>query len=145
MDSSLNHTCHFIKSVFMTSRNSVWSSFFIVYFWLNSVLIFLFKDPSGVILGASVTACLDIWRHTDLWSRGAVAQILGKIFITPVDHQWHHSSGSHNCNFGANLKIWDRLHNTLKTDCQKPVEFGSPLPTHGSRLLYPFFQKENAK
>jgi len=127
--------------LFMTSRNSVWSSFFIVYFWLNSVLIFLFKDPSGVILGASITAVLDIWRHTDLWASSKWTAKLGMVFITPCAHHWHHSRNTVNCNFGANLIIWDHLHGTAKSTEELPVEIGAPLEGNGPRLIYPLFSK----
>ncbi len=35
--------------------------------WVNGLLIFLLKDPRAFILSASITASLDLWRHTSFF------------------------------------------------------------------------------
>ncbi|MEM9486022.1 MAG: sterol desaturase family protein, partial [Cyanobacteria bacterium P01_F01_bin.116] len=58
--------------------------------------------------------------------------------ILPQDHGWHHHSGEDGCNYGANLKLWDRLHGTWHASEQWPSQLGqsSGLPLW-RQLLYP--------
>ncbi|MEA5463639.1 sterol desaturase family protein [Leptothoe sp. PORK10 BA2] len=47
-----------------TSRNTLWSSFLLVYLWGHGLLIYLLADPTAYVLGMSLTAALDLWRHS---------------------------------------------------------------------------------
>jgi sterol desaturase/sphingolipid hydroxylase (fatty acid hydroxylase superfamily) len=63
---------------------------------------------------------LDLWRHSGFTIPEKAENLIGRIFITPKDHGWHHSSTTHGKNFGANFSIWDKWHSTYyqsSTDC----------------------------
>ncbi|MBE9068731.1 sterol desaturase family protein [Leptolyngbya cf. ectocarpi LEGE 11479] len=121
-----------------TSRNTLWSSFLIVYLWVHGLLIYLLADPSVYVLGVSLTAALDLWRHGRFGPqpRSQLYQWLSGWLILPQDHGWHHQGTA--CNYGANLKLWDRLHGTLHLSAQWPTTLGQPshLPLW-RQLLYP--------
>jgi sterol desaturase/sphingolipid hydroxylase (fatty acid hydroxylase superfamily) len=121
--------------VLVTARNTLWTPLLIVYVWLNGIFLFLLRDPSGFLLGISLTAALDLWRH----SPHRVPRPLSWMIITPSDHAWHHSRARTDVNFGANLSIWDRLHGTYATDERSPEVLGVEVPmTAARRLLFPF-------
>ncbi len=128
----------------VTSRNSLWTSFFIVYFWVNGTLLFFLKEPSGLFLGAALTAALDIWTHSRLWSDRVpvLSRLVSLVFITPKDHAWHHSRNDFDCNFGATLKLWDRIHGTFHEYAGWPEHLGIDREnlTGIRALLYPLFQ-----
>jgi len=67
-------------------------------------------------------------RHSHIWlSFGP----LERIFISPAQHQIHHSSAPehHNLNFGSQLSIWDRMGGTLyRTDQYERLNFGLKRP-----------------
>lgn len=127
--------------VWVTSRNTFWSPLFIIYLWLNGFFIFILKDPAPFILSASITAALDIWRHSELSpKKGTLLNLLiSSCFITPHEHGWHHSTNKSNCNFGANLNWWDKLHNTYYSPETNPPLLGIELQMNiWKRLFYPF-------
>ena len=123
-----------------TSRNTLWSSFLIVYLWVHGLFIYLLNDPTAYIVGVSLTAALDLWRHSRFspqpksWEYRWLAGWL----ILPQDHSWHHHSAAKACNYGANFKLWDRLHDTLHQSDQWPTTLGQA--SHLSlwrKLIYP--------
>lgn len=125
-----------------TSRNTLWSSFLIVYLWVHGLAIYLLADPTVYILGVSLTAALDLWRHSRFSPRSGsqLYRWLAGWLMLPQDHGWHHQSSASvdACNYGANLKLWDRLHGTLHSSAQWPASLGQP--SHLSlwrQLLYP--------
>lgn len=127
--------------VFITSRNTLWAPLLIIYIWANGVFIFLLKDPAPFILSASLTASLDLWRHTKFAPTpgSTFHRILAVILITPNEHSWHHSSNRTDSNFGANLSLWDRIHGTYYSPADSPQSFGILLPFNLKRkLLFPF-------
>ena len=81
---------------------------------MNGLFVYLLADARGYLVAVSVTAALDLWRH----SRFGVARgsglygVLSPWLMLPQDHGWHHGSGLRGCNFGANLKVWDRWYGT---------------------------------
>ena len=105
-----------------TSRNTLWSSFLIVYLWIHGLFIYLLDSPTAYVLGVSLTAALDLWRHSRFSPSGPWYYWLSGWLILPQDHGWHHHSAV--CNYGANLKLWDRLHNTLHSSNQWPSRLG---------------------
>lgn len=137
----VHHTVtHF--DVLGTSRNTIWASFFIVYLWIHALFLYLLADPTGYIFGVSLTSALDLWRHSQLiiptnsWLYGFLSPWL----ILPQDHSWHHSSQFFNCNYGANLKLWDRLHGTFYGNSELRTEIGRTTSlTLMQKLLFPFF------
>lgn len=137
---AVHHTPQHID-VFIASRNTLWTPLLIIYVWANGFFIFILKDPAPFILSASITASLDLWRHTRFAPKpgSPFHRILAAILITPNEHLWHHSSDRIQSNFGANLSIWDRIHRTYYSPAGSPQSFGIPLPFDLKRkLLFPF-------
>lgn len=124
-----------------TSRNTVWASFLIVYLWVHSLFLYLLADRTGYLLGVSLTSALDLWRHSQLImpSKSWLYRYLSPWLILPQEHAWHHSSQSPNCNYGANLKLWDRLHGTYYAASELPTELGTATCLNlYQKLLFPF-------
>ncbi|NEQ53759.1 MAG: sterol desaturase family protein [Leptolyngbya sp. SIO3F4] len=123
-----------------TSRNTLWSSFLIVYLWVHGLFIYLLADPTAYVLGVSLTAALDLWRHSQFspLPESQLHRWLSGWLILPQDHGWHHKRDTDTCNYGANLKIWDCLHGTLQQSTQWPTALGQ---TSGlslwRQLIYP--------
>lgn len=112
--------------VFSTSRNSWFSSFFILYFWINATFIFLLANPTGFVVSMALTAGLDLWRHSGFNNArlSNFYRLLSILFITPHEHHWHHSKDTESTNFGANLCIWDKLHGTYVSGPTWPENYG---------------------
>ncbi len=124
-----------------TSRNTIWSSFLILYLWVHGLMIYAIDDPTGYVFGVSLTASLDLWRHSRLslpahrWRHQPITQWL----IVPHDHAQHHSSNYTGYNFGANLNIWDKLHRTYRSSNDYPEQLGIQVKLPLLRqLLAPF-------
>jgi sterol desaturase/sphingolipid hydroxylase (fatty acid hydroxylase superfamily) len=144
---AVHHTPEHLD-LFITSRNTLWTSLLIVYVWANGLLIFLLKDPRAFLLSVSITASLDLWRHTSFFFQPNVFlhRIVAFCLITPNEHAWHHSSAKPNKNFGANLSIWDRLHGTYYSPASLPEHFGIPSNLDLKRkLFYPFTNKSSVR
>ncbi len=129
-----------------TSRNSLWSSFFILYLWVHALMIYLLHNPSGYLWGISLTAMLDLWRHSQLGPRPKswLHRALSAWLVLPQDHAHHHAHQRHTCNFGANLKIWDRIHHTdhkasrlLKDASSQAIDLPASMSLW-QKLFYPF-------
>ena len=97
-----------------TSRNTLWTSFFIVYLWIHSLFIYFLQEPKYYILGISLSSALDLWRHSNFTPipNSLLYRCLSPWLILPQDHAWHHSGNCVVGNYGANLKLWDKLHGT---------------------------------
>jgi sterol desaturase/sphingolipid hydroxylase (fatty acid hydroxylase superfamily) len=141
---------HTVSQMDMVScaRNTLWSSLFLPYVWLNSLIIYLLQDARGYILALSCTYLLDLWRHSSLnINQGSLlCHGLNNWLILPQDHKLHHGQ-TDGGNFGANLKIWDKLHGTYLKDTSPEVVSQSnslqPVPiklnlTLWQQLFWPF-------
>jgi sterol desaturase/sphingolipid hydroxylase (fatty acid hydroxylase superfamily) len=131
------HAVHHTASrldVLVTSRNTLWTPLLIVYVWAGLAAILILRDPSAFLLGLSLTAALDLWRHSPLVPPQHVRAALSWIVVTPQEHAWHHSRSRTDVNFGANFTIWDRLHGTFHATGAFPEQLGVDLPL---RLLLP--------
>ena len=97
-----------------TSRNTLWTSFLIIYLWVHPLFIYLIQDPSYYILGVSLTSALDLWRHScfNISQNSLLYRCLSLWLILPQDHASHHASCCIKGNYGANFKLWDRIHGT---------------------------------
>ncbi|MGB3508571.1 MAG: sterol desaturase family protein [Microcoleaceae cyanobacterium] len=129
------------RNVFGTSRNTLWTSFFIIYLWVHSLFIYLLTDSSWYILGVSLTSALDLWRHSEIEpkSNNFLACFLSPWLILPQDHAWHHSNNPKIGNYGANLKIWDVIHGTNFTSDKPPQNLGITTQlTLKQKLFFPF-------
>ena len=125
------HAVHHTASrldVVVTSRNTLWTPLLIVYVWAGAAAILLLRDPSGFVLGLSLTAALDLWRHSPLVPPPRVRRALAWLLVTPHEHAWHHSRSRMDTNFGANFTIWDRLHGTFDGNDETPERLGLDLP-----------------
>lgn len=109
-----------------TSRNTLWTSFFIVYLWMHSLFLYLLQDPYWYILGISVSSALDLWRHSNFTPKvnSWLYYCLSPWLILPQDHAWHHSSNCDRANYGANLKLWDKIHRTYYQSDNLPNSLG---------------------
>lgn len=137
---AVHHTAEHLD-LFITSRNTLWTSLLIVYVWVNGFFIFLLREPQAYILAVSLTASLDLWRHTTFGfrQRSAFYGLLAALLITPHEHAWHHSSTKSGRNFGANLSLWDKLHGTYYSPAASPEQLGIPTSlTLPRKLLFPF-------
>jgi sterol desaturase/sphingolipid hydroxylase (fatty acid hydroxylase superfamily) len=124
-----------------TSRNTLWTSLFIVYLWVHSFFIYLLQDSTWYVLGVSLTSALDLWRHSNFGITGKswLYYCLYSWLILPQDHAWHHASHENGGNYGANLKIWDKIHGTYLDYDDFPDSLGVETKLSLSqKLLLPF-------
>ena len=110
--------------VVVTSRNTLWTPLLIVYVWTTAAAVLLLRDPRGWLLGISLTAALDLWRHSPMTLPAFARRTLSLVLITPHEHAWHHSTSRHDVNFGANFSIWDRMHGTYAAPDDAPSSLG---------------------
>lgn len=122
---AVHHTAQ-AMDVLVTGRNTIFTPLFIVYFWVNSALMYLLADPAPFVLAASLTAALDLWRHSTLAPKAGSAfhHALAAVLITPHEHAWHHSRDTHGLNYGANLSWWDKLHRSYRFGATAPTALG---------------------
>lgn len=124
-----------------TSRNTLWTSLLIVYLWIHTLFLYLLADPTGYLVGVSLTSALDLWRHSRLMisTNNWLYRFVSPWLILPQDHVWHHCSEVYHCNYGANLKLWDKLHGTYHESNELPSAIGIPTSlTFTQKLLFPF-------
>jgi sterol desaturase/sphingolipid hydroxylase (fatty acid hydroxylase superfamily) len=125
--------------VFTTSRNTLWSSFFIIYLWLNGTMLYFLAEPATYLGAMTLTFSLDLWRHSPVHPPRWLARVLGRFLIMPRDHAWHHSRDVYDVNFGANLNFWDRLHGTWHDPGKHPESIGVDTELSlAAKLLWPF-------
>ncbi|AWX15771.1 sterol desaturase [Mergibacter septicus] len=97
--------------------------------------IFLWGVGSGLTIYTIGGANIFIWlmamlggnlRHSHIYLRYPKA--LERWFISPAQHQLHHTYQFAARNYGGYLSIFDRLFNTLQTseNIQQPTQFGFP-------------------
>lgn len=132
--------------VLATSRNSIWSSFLIVYVWINSFAIYLLADPAPYVVALSLTAALDLWRHSEIESKGRwFEKFLSRylFLVTPADHATHHDKRA-KFNYGANLNLFDKIHGTYEFPKEKIWnQLGIETKLSLTReLFYPFDAKK---
>lgn len=124
-----------------TSRNSLLTHLVLPYIWLNSIFIYLLKDPAAYILAFSITAMLDLWRHSKLYPEDKTWPWLERFLITPRAHGWHHSTTQTRSYYGANLVWWDQLHGSARPELlsSSPPHYGMSMPGEwAQRLLFPW-------
>lgn len=129
------------RQVLGTSRNTLWTSFLIVYLWIHALFIYWLQDPTAYMIGVSLTAILDLWRHSEIEPLPGTLlhRVLSPWLILPMDHAWHHAQDSGGANYGANLKLWDRLHGTNYYSNSAPNALGiSTDLTLAQKLIWPF-------
>lgn len=139
--------CHLVHhtvtemDVLGTSRNTLWTSFLIVYLWIHALAIYLLRDPSWYVLGVSLTSALDLWRHSQFGPvEGSwLYRLLNPWLNLPQDHAWHHAEIA-GYNFGANFKLWDKIHGTYYSNNSLPDRLGIKTDfTLAQKLIWPYF------
>ncbi|MBD2207512.1 sterol desaturase family protein [Calothrix sp. FACHB-1219] len=140
---SLHQVHHTVTQmdVLGTSRNTAWTSFLIIYLWIHPLFLYLLANPTAYLLGVSLTSALDLWRHSRLIisPNNWLYKFVSSWLILPQDHAWHHCSEIYNCNYGANFKLWDKLHGTYYENQELPSKIGIFTSlTLSQKLLFPF-------
>lgn len=128
-------------NVLSTSRNTLWTSFLIVYLWVHALFIYLLQDPTWYIAGVSLTCALDLWRHSAIAPKpkSLLYRLLSVLLILPQDHAWHHATASDRANYGANFKLWDMIHRTYYKCENSPASLGVKTDlTLIEKLVWPF-------
>jgi sterol desaturase/sphingolipid hydroxylase (fatty acid hydroxylase superfamily) len=124
---AVHHTAREMD-VFVTSRNTLWTSALIVYLWGGSWFTYALHDASGYLAGAALTSILDLARHTSIdlsrWPR--LERLLGAALVLPRDHALHHADLERHGNYAANIVLWDRLHGTYLGARAVPARLGIP-------------------
>ncbi len=112
--------------LFMTARNSLATPLFIVYIWVNGLLCFVLRNPEPIFWSIGLSGLLDSWHHTDFAPRpgSGLHRVLSRVWITPIEHAWHHSAELFGKNFGAVWSLWDRLHGTFHRADVWPERYG---------------------
>ena len=115
--------------IIVSSRNSVWTSFLFPYLWFNALFLFLLNDQTMYLAALSLSAVSDLWRHSYLCPKAdtILYKIISSVFITPIDHAWHHSRSKGRVNFGANLNIWDKMYGSFYKGNEFPDDLGFKL------------------
>lgn len=139
---SLHQVHHTVTQmdVLGTSRNTIWSSFLILYLWVHPLFLYALQNPTGYVLGVTLTAILDLWRHSAIApnSSSLLTHLLSPWLVLPQDHAWHHAQ-IEGCNYGANLKLWDKLHGTYYQSDRAPERLGIEINlTLAQQLFWPF-------
>ncbi len=82
--------------------------------WVGALLSAALTDPTPYVAAIAAGFVLDGWRHADLFAtpRGPIGRVIAWALVLPQEHALHHSIPERAVNFGANLKLWDRLHGT---------------------------------
>lgn len=120
---------------------------------VSGVFIYFFGSMISVIEIAGVNALLFLFllagsnlRHSHI--KLAYPKGVETLFISPFQHQLHHSTKYFNKNFGGYLAIWDTLFGTLQTSktvlsCKEKIRFGVATQRFQtlSNLLFVPFQK----
>jgi sterol desaturase/sphingolipid hydroxylase (fatty acid hydroxylase superfamily) len=136
---AVHHTAR-AMDVFVTSRNTLWTSALIIYLWSSSWFAYALRDPSGYLAGAALTAVLDLARHSplDLSRWPGVERALRAVFILPRDHALHHADTEEHGNYAANFALWDRLHGTYLGPRGVPARLGvAPSGSLVRQLFWP--------
>lgn len=112
--------------------------------WQTTVASVLIVNPSirMVMVFLIVTACY--FQHANLKVR--FPNWIDLIFITPLNHRWHHSQISvkpRGQNFGLLLSVWDRWLGSHFVPAYEPDKLGTDTEypkTLFARLIYPFIK-----
>ncbi len=153
--------------VFLLIRNVIYS--LIVGAVTGIMLFFLMGEISLLTIGSAnagyviFNALGSNLRHSHIWL--SYGPVLEHIFISPAQHQIHHSCAvkHHNKNYGEVFAFWDWMFGTLYIPKEQEIlEFGladsqgnpieQPHPTLAAALFHPFIEnwntyvaKDNAK
>jgi sterol desaturase/sphingolipid hydroxylase (fatty acid hydroxylase superfamily) len=116
-------------------RHSLWECVLSPSFWVCGAVGHVLSRPAPLFVALWTGFLLDVWRHSRLRTRagGGPASLLKAILITPEEHAVHHVEPAIPGNYGANLKVWDRLHGTYVPAGPPGAVYG--VPTRDGPLL----------
>jgi sterol desaturase/sphingolipid hydroxylase (fatty acid hydroxylase superfamily) len=120
---------------------------------VSGVFIYLFGAMIGIyeILGTNILLYIfsmlgSNLRHSHI--KVSYPKIVENIFVSPFQHQLHHSTKYHNKNFGGYLSIWDTIFGTLQQSknvlqSKEKIRFGVEIKDFQtlSNLLFVPFKK----
>ncbi len=132
--------------ILASSRNTIWSPFFMVYFWLTPLILFLAVNPAPFLTLAGFGLFINFWGHTgfDLRQGSWPERMLSLAIIQPRDHHWHHSAENPHCNFATVFNLWDKAHGTWHAPGYSARTLGFDLPMSLWRqMLFPI-EKTNS-
>lgn len=92
-------------------------------------VVLLGVPPEGVVVFEVVFNIANLVEHGDTNLPAFAERFLGRAFITPAVHRWHHSRrwAELDTNFGTIFAVWDRLLGTYHTSSSATdVETGLP-------------------
>lgn len=109
-------------------RHSIWECLLSPTFWGSATIAWWLADPSYFFIAGSTGFALDVYRHSSLTSRGNtwIACALRSVLVTPEEHAVHHREPALHANYGANLRIWDRIHRTYRAPGTDSGVYGAP-------------------
>jgi sterol desaturase/sphingolipid hydroxylase (fatty acid hydroxylase superfamily) len=101
------------------------------------ILIALGFPGWSVLLNVWIRHIYGAFEHANLpWTYRS----LGKVFISPAAHRWHHSRAIHDKNFAVLFTFWDRLFGTYYCPgpCEAPLGVDADMGRGAlGRYLYP--------
>lgn len=106
----------------------------------TSILTLLGFPAYAVVANNMIRHYYGYFIHADLpWRYG----MLGKIFVTPTMHRWHHAKdrAAHNTNFATVFSVFDRAFGTYRVPSKCNVPLGVSHKLGSSiidQMLYPF-------
>ena len=83
-------------------------------------ILLLHPSLEAVAIVALVERCFAAATHTSLTLPGGLERVLALVFVTPQQHNLHHSdyAPETNSNYGTVLNVWDRVFGTF---CARPI------------------------
>jgi sterol desaturase/sphingolipid hydroxylase (fatty acid hydroxylase superfamily) len=119
-------------------RHSLGECLLSLVFWLHAAIAWLLADPMYYLIAISTGFVLDIWRHSTVETtpRGSIGRLLRATLVTPEDHAMHHRHPEVTANYGANLKVWDRLHRTHCAPDRRHAAYGTANDDGSLRLMF---------
>ena len=106
----------------------------------NGILLALGAPPFALLVNSIIRHYYGYFIHSDLpWTYGR----LGRIFISPAMHRWHHASDARffQCNFATVFSLWDQAFGTYNVPgpCRTETGILSPIkPSLWAQLSYAF-------
>lgn len=102
-----------------------------------SAVVVVGAAPAAIVAFEVIFALANLIEHGNIALPGRVEERLGRFFITPAAHRWHHSRNrvALNTNFGTIFAFWDRLFATYARNTSE-VHVDTGLPDLSGRLRW---------
>ena len=78
--------------ILKSPRNSFWSPFLMVYFWLIPIFLYLANDPFPFLFITGCSLVINFWGHTHLNfpAKSLLRKLANNFLIQPKDHKLSH-------------------------------------------------------